>query len=131
MNRIRIVFFISVLTLISCNKKTTGNSVSNEYADCDWNASKNYALCTSEIESNLKDNNPKGLEYKILDKNNNVIKQGTVDRGSVSWLDDGAIQITRIPGNISEDMDKDDFVEVYKISSDSTISKKAYLESKN
>jgi hypothetical protein len=116
MNRVLILIFSLIILITSCSQKTTNSSSAQITDACKWNDSKEFALCTSEIGDG---NNQQTLNFKILDKDNKVVKEGTTN-GNVKWLNNNVVEIVRLSDN-------DNLSEVYVITTGETMTKKDYL----
>ena len=109
----------------SCSREgKTNSSNSHNGINCDYNKD-NIGLCISKVVSK---SGPGYKEYKIVDESGAVLIQGTVDSGEIKWLNEDAVEIINIPGNISDELSKDDFSSIYVISRGKLVSKREYLD---
>lgn len=112
---------------IACNRNVNQNiPVGFTQEECINNESGEYLLCV-KIDVPVKNEIPP-VQYNILDSDGNSIQKGTISRGTVSWLDNEAVQIFEIPGIDSDDVSDDDITRVYIVKSGDVMSKTEYLK---
>lgn len=117
-----IIFAFFILSACASNKP----SASAQFDGCEPNESATHYLCLAESAPNKSGD--KVITYSLYDKKGNLLVEGTLDRGTVKWLDDTAIEIFQIPGMPSTQLDNASITKVYDLSSATYMTKKDYLE---
>lgn len=110
----------TIVLVASCNQKTTSSSSARSTDMCEWNDSKEYALCSSEIKNG---NNSSSTSFKILDKDGKIVKEGTISNGNAKWISNDAVEIAK-----AKEMENEDEYEVYLVSTGETMTKREYLK---
>lgn len=120
----RYIFLLTVFFCVSCGKKIAANQTSDN--GCKQNSKGSHAICITP-QSGGKSADESAFSYTIVDKMGKVLFKGSVDTGTVEWMNDDAVAITRIPGNVSSELSDDDYVKVYVISKGEVMTKKDYM----
>jgi hypothetical protein len=112
---------------LACNRNVNQNVPDGfSQEDCTKNDSGDYLLCVKS-ENPVKNEIPP-IQYSILDNEGKTIQKGSISRGTVTWLDNEAVQIFEIPGNMSTDLSENDITRVYVIKTGEVMSKTDYLK---
>lgn len=117
----RILTLLLLMYLSSCtikSKPTIDNSLFEEDGfECAWNSSQTYCLCQKSVTVKGKNAPNKAISYFVSDTNKVKVKEGTLDSGSVVWLDDKSLVISMVPGIMKDGQTRDDYKRVYDIKS--------------
>lgn len=129
----------SLVICISCKSQSSSNrgidsTVLNMYAakgfDCEYNQTKDHLLCSRKIEQRKR---RYFKEYLlVLQASGDTLISGALgEAGSISWLDNDAIQMFDPPGMIPKELDKEDLIKVYNVVTNEYSTKKVYMREKN
>lgn len=120
-----------MVLLLSCSHKTVSQNTGEANAGftCVQNEAGDFEVCLKKSNSEKLATNSTFISYYIARIGGEELTKGTISNGRVTWLDNDAVEVYQIPGNISTDLDENDMIKVYLISERKFITKKEYLES--
>ena len=116
---------ILILSLGSCsrNVQTSGTEKYQQTAtdkfgdgqfDCSENQDMTFALCKHQL--NTPGSTIQSWEYFVFDKKNEkVTVSETIDKGSVKWVSNSEIQVSKIPGTMTVDQTMDDYTWIVNV----------------
>ena len=121
----------ALLLLLSCQSPP---SMSGDFSDpslqdgltCEWNEPHTFQLCKREPQESDR-SFPNPFVFEIYDKAGNLVMKKEMSAGYAKWVGDTDVEYFQPPGMMPQGVDRDDLVQVYRIRSKETISKKEYL----
>lgn len=127
-----------IVLLVSCtkNSQTTNSDKYKAVADkrfgtgeyvCSENEAETFALCLRQISD--KGAVVTSWDFFIYDKENErVTYSETVDRGSVKWINNDIVQVSKVPGTMAEGQTMDDYAWIVNVKTGKKTRKSEYIK---